>query len=162
MAMRIVAIVIVAGLGLFVWSTKHEAENPVVPPKVDQTAQYTDPNVEGVEPDGPPDFNVGVELRMQGEKGILDFTITEAHGWYAEFLYIDFWYVAIDENGEERQIGDPVTYMCHHFLPFGETLEEYTSLLDLEFKELDGWGTTENWRAMVSKHGKVLAPETAD
>ncbi len=159
MAARIVAIVLVAGLGIFVWVTKHEADNPVFVPPVNQKDKFYDPNVEGLEPDTDPDFHVGVELRWDNQKAILDFTISESHGWYADYLYIDFWYVEEDENGELRQIGDPVTYMCHNYLPFGETLVEYTTLLDIEFDQIDDFGTTENWRARVGTWDKVLAPK---
>ncbi len=168
MAARIVAILIVIGLGGFVWWTNYKVSNPPAPPNVNQAPKYVDPDAasKGVEPDSPPEHNVDVELRFEGEKAFIDFTISEAHGWYTDHMYIDFWYVRQDDNGDWHQVGDPVRYMCHNYLKFGETLVEYTTLYDLEFPELDvddggrvDWGTAENWRARVGEYGQVLAPK---
>lgn len=166
MTVRIVAVVIVLGLAIFVYTQRKSVEaqdandNTPVTEKFDQEPKFLDPTIQGVEPATAPKINVGLELRHEGLRNVLYFTVTEEHGWYVDHVYIEFWYVQTDENGEERKLGDPVVYLCHNFLGYGKTLVEGTTLLDVEFPELEGnYGTTENWRARIQKTGKVLAPK---
>jgi len=167
MKLRVIVVLVLIVLGAVVWQKQEaaktyddlqkKAENP--PEDSNQKPGYFDPNVKGVTPDAPPDINVDVELSKEGPRSVLTFTITEKHGWYVDYIYVEFWYVEIGEDGTEKQVGDSIKYLCHHYLGFGETLVEKTTLLDIEFPELDDFGTTENWRATVQKWGKVLAPE---
>lgn len=160
MAGRIIAVLILAGLGFCVYSTKQQANIPMPGPEKDKPRGYENADAVGVKPEGEPEFHVDVELRLIGPRNVLEFTITEAHGWYADFVYVEFWYGEKDEDGEWNQVGDPVVYMCHHFLDYGATLVENTTLMDIEFPELDGeFGTTENWQARVNDWRRVLAPE---
>ncbi len=158
MATRIVAVLIALGLVGFILYNNSKVNSYVPPDEPDKTPPYIDPNATGVEPDSPPEYNVEVEIRREGPQTNIYFTLSEAHGWYTDTVYVEFWYVQEDDDGEWRQIGDPISYMFHHYLPFGETIVEHTVLYDIEFPELDDWGTTENWRARVKDHGKVLAP----
>ncbi|MEE9295211.1 MAG: hypothetical protein V3W34_09670 [Phycisphaerae bacterium] len=159
MAMRVVALAILAALGAFVWYTQHRVEHPDLPKEVDQSPKYYDPEVEGVEPDAPPDIHVDVDVERQGEKAKIIFTVSETHGWYVDHIFIDFWYVEKDENGELKQIGRPLRFLLHQYLPFGGTITDYTTPQSHEFPEIDDFGTTENWQARAVSWGKVLAPE---
>ena len=183
MAIRIIAVVIIAVLGVLVWQKKAAVEKSAQPPlitapgsdpeaepgvdRVDKRPKFFNPDVEGVDPGVPPELNVDVEMRMVGPRQVLFFTVTEAHGWYVDHIFIEFWYVRIDDDGEEHRVDDPADYMCHNYLDFGATLVEDTTLLRVEFIDLfdqddpesEGFGTTENWRVRVRKWGKVLAPK---
>lgn len=161
MAMRVVAIVLVLGLGGFVWYTSNRANTPAGVNTADQSDRFNlaAQGVEGVEPEAPPVFNVDVELRREGNQRNLYFTVSEQHGWAADHLYVEFWYEEQDEDGEWYQVGDPVRYLCHDYLGFSQVLREHTTLLDVEFRELDDFGTSENWRARIAEYGTVLAPK---
>ena len=163
MVMRLLVVVVVGGLGIMVWMKKDGAETGEIKLTEDvqtesQPAPYFDPNVQGVEPDGAAEFNVVHELHMVGERNVMSFAVTEIHGWYADHIYVDFWYEKEDRNGERQRVGDPITFLMKGYIDFGKTLEDNTTLLNYEFPELDGFGTTENWQAIVSQSGKVLAP----
>lgn len=166
MAMRLLVVAVLLALGIVVWLNKEGADeneaaltNDVTVETEPKQAPYFDPKVEGVEPDGSPEFNVVHELRMVGQRNVMFFTVTESHGWYADHIYVQFWYEEEDENGERHRVGDPVTILMKGYIKFGQTLEDNTTLLDYEFPELDGFGTTENWQARVTQHGQVLAPK---
>lgn len=174
MAMRIVAFCILLGLGAFVWVQRGNVNNSdSVPanadgsPAVNQSLDTTDkhppfynPDVEGDKPDEDPELDVTCELTYEGPRAVLNFTVTERHGWYVDHIYVEFWYVEEDENGELRQIGDPVQHLCKKYLDFDDTLRDNTTLLDVEFEELDGFGTTENWRVRVADYNVYLAPKS--
>lgn len=168
MAGRIVVILIVLALGGFVLYTQNQVKNgptksigPGDDPTqiVDQKDTFDDPNMKGIKPETEPVFNVQVDLTMNGEQPNLNFIITEQHGWYAGLVTVQFWYVDIDEDNNEVQIGAPIETLCRNYLPFNGTLEHKTTPLKLEFPDLTEWGTSDNWRARVSKTGRVLAPE---
>ena len=160
MAMRLTAMAIIAMLGVYVFWTKQKVDNPDLPVTVDGSPKFFDPDVEGVVPDTDPDLHVDVHVEREGEKAKIFFTVSESHGWYVDHLYIDFWYVEKDDSGEMKQIGRRLKYMCHNYLPFGETITEYTTPQSHEFPEIDDFGTTENWQAAAAEWGKVLAPST--
>lgn len=174
MAMRIVALVIVAALAVFVWQKKRQTEfNELIEvpaneinddtvlkipdePRVNQTPGFLKPGVEseGVPPPAPPEFSVDVELRMLGERPSLIFTISEKHGWYADHLYVDFWNV--NEAGEMQ--GESIRYMCRSYLDFGQTLVESTTPMVIEFPHLtDGFGASSDWRAVIADYKTILA-----
>ncbi len=174
---RILSIVVIAGLGLLIWQKNQsvkefdEQQEKLIPAELEpegQKAQYFDPDVEGEEPGAPPDFHVDLDLRIEGPRYVMHFTITESHGWYVDHIYAEIWYVQVDENGDEKQIGDRLQHLCHSYLDFNSTLQCQTTLQDHEFEELfsgeypgvAGFGTTENWRGRVANFGKVLAPRT--
>jgi len=167
MTVRVIVLLVLIALGAVVWqkqqsaqtydNVKERVENPIE--RTDQRPGFFNPDAKGVKPDIAPELNVDVELTKEGPRHVLNFTITEKHGWYVDHVYVDFWYVKIGKNGHEKQVGNPVQYLCHHYLDFGATLVENTTLLDVEFPELSDFGTTENWRVAIRKWGKVLAPE---
>jgi hypothetical protein len=161
MKMRVVAVLVVLGLGGYVYMTSQKVNNPETAPVVDQGDKFIDPNITCCEPDSPPKFNVDLELTYEGkndDKAVLHFFITEEHGWYADHIYVQFWHVQ-QEDGEWFQVGEPIRYFCHKFLPFGETLEERTTPHGWEFPDLEDWGTSENWRARVVEWNNVYMPE---
>ncbi len=166
MAGRVIVILIVLCLGGFVLYTQNVADNPqtslgpgddgenVI---VDQSDGFEDPNVKGVKPDTEAIFNVEVDLTFNGEQPNLNFIVTEQHGWYAGTVVVQFWYVEKDEDGTEYQVGTPIETLCRKFLPFNGVLEHKTTPTPIEFPDVSDWGTSENWRARVSR-ANVLAP----
>lgn len=164
MVKRLLVVVVLGGLGVVVWMKKDGIETAEVklaeaPPPVDAQAPYFDPDVEGVEPDGAPEFNVVHDLHMVGKRNVMSFIVTETHGWYADHIYVTFWYEEEDEDGKRQRLGDPIEFLMKGYIDFGKTLEDETTLLSYEFPELDGFGTTDDWQVIVSQSGQVFAPK---
>lgn len=160
MTVRIIAVAILIALGALVWLMQEQRLTPE--PETDPVAKGSpleDPNAVGVVPDGPPQLNVEHELVYEGPRAVLHFTVTERNGWYVDHIFLKFWYTQPDAGGELHQIGDPVTYLCKGFLDFNATLTDSTTITNVEFSELDDFGTTDNWQVAVSQYGRVLAPE---
>ncbi len=162
MIVRVVAVVIIVALGGFVFY-KHQAtkDTSVTQLEGPKDTPFEKPGVEaeGVEPPAPPDFDIAIDLVDKGPQKLIQFTVTERHGWYADTIEIHYWYVEQGEDGEWRQVGDTARFLCRSYLDFGGTLVDSTVLYELEFPQLEDFGTPENWRARVHGHGKVLAPK---
>lgn len=161
MAKRLAALSVFVILGYVVWTAKPSADaengNPAEPPP--NLVLCENPDVVGVRPDGAPKFHVDHELRMVGDRTVMFITITEAHGWYADYIYVRLRYEEEDENGKRRMVGNAITHLMRGYIDFGKTLEDDTTLLKHEFGELEGFGTTENWNVKVAQWDKVLAPK---
>jgi len=158
MAIRVISILIVASLGLYVYTTHRQAEQP--PPEIqhDQPPKFFNPEVKGVVPEIPPEFDVVVRMVPRGEQTRLEFTVTERHGWYVDNVYIEFWHVEKDEHGKWQQVGDSVRWLCRGYLDFNSVLTDSTVLTAQEWPDLDDYGETENWRARVVQYSNVYAP----
>ena len=160
MVTRIIILLALAALAFCAFTVRQRASQPFPDPEDTKAPRFFKEGVEGVEPDVPAEFDVAVELRRVGVRDVLYFTITERHGWYADHLYVEFWYEEQDEGGEWHRVGDPLTYLCHNYLDFGATLVENTTPQFIEFKELnEDFGTSENWRAHIRNYNRVLAPK---
>jgi hypothetical protein len=173
MASRLVAVVLVAGLGIGVWIYGKQIEANEPPEMVESiaaaenevdTVQSQAPpfkfpeSMKGVTPDGPPVFNVDVELRMKGDQPNLHFTVTEQHGWAADHVELRFWHQVRDENGEWKQVGKAVPHLCRTYLDLNGVLSDWTTPLELEFPDVEDWGTSENWEGRVTQWNGLLAP----
>jgi hypothetical protein len=170
MALRVVALILIACLGGYVYTVNQEAkestitedgsEGPVgVLLNHDQEPKYEKKGVdaEGVKPDQDPAFDVSVELVMKGEQPNLYFTVTEQHGWYAGTVQIMFWRVIQGEDGNWTRDGQSIQHLCHNFLDFNATLVCKTVPLPHEFPEInEDWGTSENWNARVVSWGGLF------
>ena len=161
MAKRIAAVVILAASAVMVLQYRKGRDVRPPGPEGTKAAQHSKEGIEkeGIEPGGPPEFDVQVELGRAGPRQVLYLTITERHGWYADHVYVSFWYREQDEQGQWRRVGDEVWFLCRRYLDFGATLVEETTLLDFDFPDLDDYGTTENWQARVRGWGRVLSPK---
>ncbi len=130
-------------------------------PPVDTREVFVFPeDFEGVEVEDQPEFDVACEVRYENEKAFITFTVTERHGWAVEEITVEYWHVKTDENGVEKQIGDPAVFFVRGgYLDFDSTLTDFTTLYYLEFEELDEeFGTSDNWRARVKSHGDIMKP----
>ena len=175
MGMRIVAVVVLVGLAFFIWQRRGQVDEngdgavataedgqPEIGVPLDTTEKtppYFDPDVEGVEPDEAPQIDITWELTHEGPRSVLNFTVTERQGWYVDHVYLEFWCVAQDEDGEWREMSDPVVHLCKGYIDFNGTLTDNTTLLDIEFPDLDEYNTTEHWRVRLHEFNKVLAPK---
>ncbi len=161
MVKRIIVVAVLVAFGCVVWAAKQGADaiDVIVPKTVNQDIPCEDPNVVGVEPDGAPEFRVDRELRMVGAQNVMFLTVTESHGWYADYVYVRLRYEEEDADGRRRMVGTPINYLMKGYLDFGKTLEDRTTLLYYEFGDLKELGTTENWHVKVVKWRKVLAPK---
>ena len=158
MAVRIIAIVIVVALGIFVVYQQLSVNKPTRGLEDDKEVPFTAQR-EGVEPPTRPEFDVGIELVREGPKQLIQFTVTERHGWFADTIYVEYWYEEPDEDGQWHRVGNSIEFLCRKYLDFGSTLVDRTVLYDVEFPELESFGTVENWRARVTRYGTVLAPK---
>ncbi len=117
----------------------------------------------GVPTDEPGDFHVDVEARKEGARNVLEFTVTESHGWGALAVYIRFWHQvkkADTDEWEQDPVFDPVTILSEHPLKLGEPLVAKTTLTGPELRPLNGeLGTSEEWAAEVSQTKEIRKPK---
>ncbi|MFQ5489451.1 MAG: hypothetical protein ACE5GE_01910 [Phycisphaerae bacterium] len=120
-------------------------------------------DIGGVKTDEEPEFDVQLEAKMDGNKSVLEFTITETHGWGVKTVLIRFWHrIKNEETGE--WIKDPNfhtnAFICNKPLEIGKPLVYRTVLAEVELDQVpDGLiGTSEEWGAKVEGHGSVYKP----
>jgi hypothetical protein len=126
--------------------------------------KFNPQTVDGIETDEAPEFDVVVETRMEGRRPVLDFTITETHGWAVTLIYL-----RADHGWTDQETGEwerdpaltvPPKILCPDMLHFGKTLVAETTLTSLEMGQIGNeLGTAENWRAEVYQWGKVYKPK---
>jgi hypothetical protein len=161
-------ILLVVAAGLLVWRLAFQ--EPIEPapevPEVAKTAEekYNPKNVNGIETDEEPEFNVVVEALIEGKRSVLEFSITETHGWAVTMVYVEASHGFINEDtGEWEQnldLRNPPKLLCPDILDFGKTLVAKTTLTGIELEQVGGeLGTSENWRGHVYEWGKVYKPK---
>ena len=109
----------------------------------------------GVETDEEPEFDLQLEARMEGSKSVLEFTITETHGWGVKGVLVRFWHkIKDEETGEWIEDPDFSTnpFICNKPLQLGQPLVYRTVLAEAELDQLpDGLlGSSEEWGAEVA------------
>ena len=163
----LLVILVVVAVGLLVWRVAfHESPEPVaeVPdsPKIIQPG--FDAPVDGIETEEEPEFNVVVEAMMEGNRPVVEFSITETHGWAVTLVYVEASHGRInEETGEWEQnleLRNPPKLLCKEILDFGKTLVAKTTLTTIEMMQIgEELGTSENWRGKVYQWGKVYKPK---
>ncbi|HUU85831.1 MAG TPA: hypothetical protein VM243_20225 [Phycisphaerae bacterium] len=161
----LIALVVVAGLLACSFAFCGGAGTDVgVPPNVNSVGGPYDPaHIDGIETDEQPEFNVAVEARLEGTHPVLEFSITETHGWAVTHLYIEASHgFTNEETGEwepNSALRNPPRLLCKGYVEFGKTLVDKTTLTTIEMMQIDHeLGTSENWRARVYKWGRVYQP----
>jgi hypothetical protein len=109
----------------------------------------------GDEPAEPADLSIRVEVDPGSEKNRLYYHITEAHGYYVETFYIEFWYKPTPDTSADAS---PL-FLTHHaneYLKANETLSSCIEIVPAELSRVGGdMGTTENWEAWVADYGRA-------
>ena len=109
-----------------------------------------------------PRFNVVTVRRSDTPQNILEFQITEEHGFMVDGIRIEFWYCFVDdETGELIEDVNSVEHVCTKRLGFNETLVDSTPLIDDEFRYLGidlAETTSENWKARVMDFARAMKP----
>jgi hypothetical protein len=109
-----------------------------------------------------PKINVVTVRRNNGTQSVLEFHITEEHGYMVDAIQLRFNYRFQDpETGDWIQDPKRIDYFVNQRLGFNETLVANTVLLDMEFQHLGidlSATTTENWEVEVIGFGRVMEP----
>ena len=134
------------------------------PPAKTVEEKFNPQTFDGIETDEAPEFDVVVATRREGRRNVLDFTITETHGWAVTQIL-----VRADHGWPNEETGEwerdpaltvPPKILCRDMLHFGKTLVAKTTLTPIEMGQIgDELGTAENWRAEVYQWDKVYKPK---
>ena len=161
-----ILLVIAAGLGVY-FATKAAAPPPENTPSTDGTPEeratraITQTPLEqrelaGESPAEEPDLSIRLEVDPAGKKNRLFYYISESHGYYVETFTIDVYHVS--EPGGEPDEEPILSQYINDFLEANETLKGCFELVPSELKKADGgMGTSENWYAEISRHGRHRA-----
>jgi hypothetical protein len=168
-AKLIVLIVVAAGLAVFLF-TRKTGDNTTITEATSQpksnTAYWNEPLPSGyklLEDGKTPKFDVECVRIFDKPQDILEFHVTEEHGWAADGIRLEFWYRFKDEDSGEW-IDDKMNAVAHvarKRLDFNETLVEFTTLLPIEYRHLKinlGDTNSENWHAEVVDWARVMEP----
>lgn len=166
-AVLICVLLVVAGVAIYyaVNQASKEPEAPTI-----EVAQgngvgeqaFIDPDLtkKGVPAPGDPDFNVDVELEQIKGRFVFHFTVTEAHGWAANGVYVELRNHGLPLRTGKGMLPDRSTYiLCRNApLRFDQPLK-FSVTVDVprEFPELIEFGASENWSATVSNYSDLTA-----
>ncbi|HNO77891.1 MAG TPA: hypothetical protein PKN33_07500 [Phycisphaerae bacterium] len=157
-----IALGVAAYLTLTSKSADEVAEDTQFKPELPIWEQPLPDNVKLVE-SGLAKINVKPVRRNEGERRMLDFHITEEHGYMVDGITVQFWYRFKDpESGDIIDDPHKVNYFVKDRLEANETLVQSTPLLELEFKHLGNErvtaSTDENWVTRVIKYSRAMEP----
>jgi len=111
----------------------------------------------------PPKLNVVAARRDEGAHSLLEFEISEEHGYMVDGILLEFWYrKKNEETGEWVKDSKRVGFFIKQRLGFNETIVDSTPLLDIEFEHLGidlAATTTENWQARVVNYTRAMVPD---
>ena len=163
----LLVILLVVAVGLLVWRLAfYQSPEPLA--DVTDLGKTTpggfEAPVDGIETEEEPEFNVVVEAMMEGNRPVVEFSITETHGWAVTHAYVEASHGRInEETGEWEQnleLRNPPRLLCKEILDFGKTLVAKTTLTTIEMMQIgEELGTSENWRGHVFQWGKVYMPK---
>lgn len=127
--------------------TENNVDGGEVGKRLDQM-MLREHDLPGEEPAVPPEFHVDVQIDTSGGKNKVIFTITEAHGYFAETFRIAWW-----KKGFERVKFDD---FANVYLKANDTLVREIYAVPAELAQIDGdMGETGDWEAEVVEHGRV-------
>jgi hypothetical protein len=111
----------------------------------------------GVPATAAPQFDVTVVFEEVKGRKVFHFTVTEAHGWAANGVYVELRHVGLPEKtGKGMSADRRVVILCDKApLRFDQPLEHTATVQAHEIPELDSFGTSENWRAAVSHYSDL-------
>ncbi len=164
MKVAIVIIVLAAAAAVFFMNAGKTAPAPVstaqtIVPIYEQPIPEEWQKVEGK----PVNINVTPVRVNKGSQAILEFHMSEEHGYAVDAINLEFTYrYKDDDSGEWIQAGRPVGYFVKKRLEFNETLVDNTVLLSVEFEGVvpDLQATTvDNWTVRVLDYGRAMEPK---
>jgi len=108
-----------------------------------------------------PKFDVRCVRVFDKPQDILEFHVTEEHGWAADGVRIEFWYRFKDADSGEwiEDTMNAVAHVARKRLDFNDTLVDFTTLLPIEYRHLKldpGETDSENWQAKVVDYARVM------
>jgi hypothetical protein len=105
-------------------------------------------------------LNVRAERRDANNKNLLDFHITEEHGYMVDGARVEFWYRFKDEDTDEWiEDSNRISHFIRDRLPFNDTLVTSTVLRPIEFRDLGAdlaTTTTENWGVRIIDFSRAM------
>ena len=108
------------------------------------------------------DLNIEATRRDKGTQTLLEFRITEEHGYMVDGIRLNFWYrFQDDETGEWIDDPNEVEHFIKTRLGFNETLVDSTPLLDVEFRHLGSdlaTSTTKDWGVRLVSIVRAMEP----
>jgi len=111
-------------------------------------------------PDGAGKIGVTVRRRTNGQQNLIEFELSEEHGYMVDGINIEFWYRFKDtDTGEWVDDTKKIGFFVKDRLPFNETIVLATALLPIEFKHLGAdlaASTGENWGARVVDYHRAM------
>ena len=111
-------------------------------------------------PDGTGKVNVTARRRTNGQQNLIEFEISEEHGYMVDGINLEFWYRFKDKDtGEWVDDTKMIGFFVKDRLPFNETLVPSTALLPIEFKHLGAdlaASTAENWGVRVVDYHRAM------
>jgi hypothetical protein len=159
-------LLLVIAVGLLVWRlgfTGSSEEPTVELENANKKEAFVLDDSRGIPTDEQPEFNVVVDAKKVGNRNVLEFTVTETHGWAVGHVYVEASHRTLnEESGEwEQTQGHTVQLLCKGIVDFGKPLVDNTTLTDYDLDRLPDreMGTSENWEGRVYKWGKVLKPK---
>jgi len=158
----IVLLVILAGLLVYMFAFRQEVDTRPDLPLEQPSPTPVPVAIDGVETEEPPEFNVEVATKEVGARKVLEFVITEAHGWAVDKVYVRARYGKIDpDTGEfESDMQYPVEMLCRDIIDFGKPLVAETTLTSFELTQTNGeLGGPENWEVTIYQWGRVHKPK---
>ncbi len=167
MNLKVLVVILIVLVIAFVYVTRTEKSPQDMPEPVGEDTKqgyWEKPIPEGTRlvTDRTPKFNVEVVRRNEGTQPVLEFHITEEHGFMVDGISVEFWFrFKDDDTGEWIDDTKTIKYLCRARLGFNETLVDKTVLLDTEFQHLgiDLLSTTsDNWGAQVVEWMRVMEP----
>ncbi|MCH7720345.1 MAG: hypothetical protein IH988_05070 [Planctomycetes bacterium] len=104
---------------------------------------------EGEMPSESAEFEIWHEVRREGNHHRLYIFLKETHGWWVDWIYINFWYQEVDESTGELTEYKKTLEFIPKPIDFGETLEHSFVIYETDLPMGMPKGTTANWDVEV-------------
>ncbi|HRX85581.1 MAG TPA: hypothetical protein P5572_11235 [Phycisphaerae bacterium] len=122
---------------------------------------WEQPIPEGTElvPAGEAAINVRVGRRNENNKALIDFDLSEEHGYAVDGIRLTYRYVGAGNADKPAATSKAIGYLVPQRLDFDSTLKTSTVLMDVEFKDLDvdlAKTTAADWEATVVTYERAI------
>jgi len=115
----------------------------------------------GEAPEVEPELDVAISVVEGVGTNQLAFDFTEAHGFYVESLYVDFWYKPTPDT-EKADSRLQMSYPFDDYIEANETKRLCLEVVNVELERVGGeMGTDENWGVELTRYGRARATNPA-